>query len=308
MRATGIPRTGLDNPRNHALRSTGVVALENARMREFSGTVRPAEASDHAAFAALFPELGVPDPVPDQARFVREIVPTALFALQGSETVGYGHFRVLGETAHVVHLITTPSARRTGVGSAVMKEIARRAAARGCTSWYLNTFPSNHAAIALYTALGFAQTSRSQALKMPWAVVERTNGALAANDALVVRRFDASEDTGIESACGLIRGQLASLRALDGRILMVLLRGSAVGGFACFDPTFPGIYPFRVTTPDLGWPLLASLRPHARPTDELAIVVVENQPSVADELLAAGGMPHLTTVRMSAPLAATAAT
>ena len=90
-------------------------------MGGFRGGVRGARIEDHAAFVALFPELGVDDPIPDAERFGRELLPNAVVAIRdGGETVGFGSYRVLGTTAHVVHVITSPTARREGVGTAIM--------------------------------------------------------------------------------------------------------------------------------------------------------------------------------------------
>jgi GNAT superfamily N-acetyltransferase len=267
-------------------------------MLEFSGLVRDATPADHPAFVRLFPELGVDDPILDQDRFTREIVPTAVVAIRDDETVGYAYFRVLGDTAHVVHVITAPNARRSGVGTAIMRAIADRITARGCTGWYLNTFPTNEPAKALYASLGFTPSFTSQAIKVPWSSIEAT----PPREGVVARPFDASEDAAIERTLDLHSGQLAAARALGNRVLMVLLENGAIAGVASFDPSFPGINPFRVTRPDLAMHLLAALRPHARPNDDLVHAVVENRPDIGEALLSAGASLRLTSLRMNGPL------
>ena len=273
-------------------------------MGGFRGGVRGARIEDHAAFVALFPELGVDDPIPDAERFGRELLPNAVVAIRdGGETVGFGSYRVLGTTAHVVHVITSPTARREGVGTAIMRAIGERVAAAGCTDWYLNTFPTNEPAKALYASLGFTPSFLSQALVVPWSIADTHRTPKT----IVIRAFDQPEERAIERACSLFEGQLATARSFSGRILRVLvehedLQNETVSGVACFDPTFPGVHPFRVARADLAIPMLAALRPHARPSDERVHVVVENRNDIADTLLAAGATLRLTTLRMNATL------
>jgi len=268
---------------------------------------------------ALFPELGVDDPILDAERFGREVLPNAVVAIRDGdgngdgdgETVGFGSYRILGTTAHVVHVVTSPTARREGVGTAIMRAIGARVAAAGCTDWYLNTFPTNEPAKALYTSLGFTPSFLSQALKVPWSVVDAHAHAHAhpapSTTKVVVRAFEPSEEREIERACSLIEGQLATARSFAGRILRVLVEradsgSETIAGVACFDPTFPGVHPFRVARADLALPMLAALRSHARAGDDLVHVVVENRTDVADALLAAGATLRLTTLRMNGSL------
>lgn len=282
-------------------------------MGGFRGGVRGAQGADHAAFVALFPELGVDDPILDAERFGREVLPNAVVAIRdgdggagaGGETVGFGSYRILGTAAHVVHVITSPTARREGVGTAIMRAIGERVAAAGCTDWYLNTLPTNEPAKALYASLGFTPSFLSQALKVPWSAIDAH--AHPPPSTIVVRAFEPSEEHAIETACSLIEGQLATARSLAGRILRVLVEredsgSETIAGVGCFDPTFPGVNPFRVARADLALPMLAALRPHARAGDDLVHVVVENRTDVADALLAVGATLRLTTLRMSASL------
>lgn len=297
-------------------------------MGGFRGGVRGARGDDHAAFVALFPELGVDDPILDAERFGREVLPNAVVAIRDGDgdgdgggggggdgdgdTVGFGSYRILGTTAHVVHVITSPTARREGVGTAIMRAIGARVAAAGCTDWYLNTLPTNEPAKALYRSLGFTPSFLSQALKVPWSVVDAHAHAHAhpppsTTTNVVVRAFEPSEEREIERACSLIEGQLATARSFAGRILRVLVEradsgSETIAGVACFDPTFPGVHPFRVARADLALPMLAALRSHARAGDDLVHVVVENRTDVADALLAAGATLRLTTLRMNGSL------
>jgi [ribosomal protein S18]-alanine N-acetyltransferase len=58
--------------------------------------------------------------------------------------------------AHVTNIVVAASARRTGVASALMLELAERAIERGCVSWTLEVRASSTGAQELYRSFGFA--------------------------------------------------------------------------------------------------------------------------------------------------------
>ena len=144
-------------------------------------TVRHARPSDHATYVRLFPELGVDDAIFDEARFVREMMPTTVVA----EGDGYAYFVVIGETTHISQIVVAPHARRAGVGRALMLEIAQRARDARCTTWRLNVRPENAPALALYEGLGMSRMFESCALRVEWSTLEegpnegRSSSALA---------------------------------------------------------------------------------------------------------------------------------
>jgi len=268
--------------------------------------VRPAEPGDHREFVRLFPELAVDDPVEDAGRFEAEIMPGALMAeAEDGHVVGYTYFQIIDDLAHVRHVVSAPEARRAGVGTALMGSVAERARAAGCTTWCLNVKPDNAAAIAFYERLGLAATYRTKAVRIAWSTVD---AKLQVHDARVLpRRIEPEDDARVETATRLVKGQLASARKLEGRILLALhepvddTMGNIVGA-AVFHPEFPGAFPFRVTRPELAFKLLAALGPYARPQDEIVNVVVEDAPLVADALIAAGATVKLEIVHMKGPL------
>lgn len=272
--------------------------------------VRPARASDHPLFARLFPELETDDAVLEPERFVRELMPTTVVAEvetgQDARPVGYAHFQIMKELAYVRHIVTAPEARRTGVGRALMTAILARAREAGTTAWCLNVKPDNTPAIALYEAYGMKPAHRSRVVSMPWASVDAAAAAPAATaDAGVVARLIAPEDDArVESAASLalLPGQVATNRAIGDRVLMMLEEDGQVVGATSFAPSFPGAYPFRVARPALALVLLRAIRPHARPVDLQIQVVTENQPDVADALLAAGARIKLEMLHMKGAL------
>jgi ribosomal protein S18 acetylase RimI-like enzyme len=254
--------------------------------------VRPAVPADYSTFVRLFPELGVDDPILEERRFVRELVPSTLIAEGDTGAGGYAFFQLMDGTAYVRHLITAPEARRRGVGRALMSAIAERARAANCTTWCLNVKPDNVAAIALYESCGLRREHLSRALRINWSAVPVAEDATA-------RTIEREDDARVEQTMGLRRGQLEISRK-NGRVLLMLESNAEIVGVASFEPEFPGAFPFRVARPELAWTLLHALRPHAR--HPFTNVATEGQPEVAAALVAGGATVRLDTVHMSGPL------
>ncbi len=261
--------------------------------------VRQAARGDHPAFVSLFPELGVDDPILDEEQFQGTLVPTTLIAESAEDgaVLGYAYYQLMKEVTYVRHVVTAPEARRQGVGRRLLQAIAERARAGRCTTWCLNVKPANAAAIALYEGLGMTQAFTSRALVMAWAKASGSDP-----EGLTSRPIAPEDDARVEPPMHLMAGQLASNRALPGRVLQLLEeRGEAVGA-AVFHPDFPGAYPFRVARPELALVLLRALRPFARAHHDSLNVVCEGQPAVADALVAAGATVKLDIVHLKGPL------
>ena len=71
------------------------------------------------------------------------------------EPVGIGRVSVEGEWAGVTSVDVAPSARREGIGSAVMRVLLSWAGGRGAVASYLQVRAANDAALRLYAALGY---------------------------------------------------------------------------------------------------------------------------------------------------------
>ncbi|HEY8375017.1 MAG TPA: GNAT family N-acetyltransferase [Nannocystis sp.] len=250
---------------------------------------RPAGAADYPHFARLFPKLATGDPVPPPDVWARDLAPHTWLFEQHGEVVGYLYFERLAGTGYIRHVVVAPTRRGCGLGAAFLRAAASDLRAAGCTRWCLNVKPDNLPAVALYRKLGLREVYRSTALRFPWQLVDR----LAPPDrSLGTCPIEPEEDAACERAFDLPPGQLAQLRA-RARTVLVRLRDpddpAAVGlGLAAFAVDFPGAFPFRVAHPSYAAPLLAGLRPHARPDRPEMNIVAEADPELDAAMRAAG--------------------
>jgi GNAT superfamily N-acetyltransferase len=249
--------------------------------------IRSATKADHGTYARLFRELDTDDAIRDEARFEREMMPTMVVA----DELGYAFYVLIGDSAHVSHIAVAPEARRRGVASALMKEVAERARRAGCKTWRLNVKVGNAPAIALYERLGLARAFESCALKIEWRVVPE-----GPNEGY---RVEPHDDERVEWALGMLPGQLAQARAAR-RIPIAIERDGAIAA-ATFDPTFPGASVFRAP-PELAVPLLRAMRVHALPEHDFAGVKIEDQPETLRVLLDLGAKVRFHMFRMAGAL------
>jgi ribosomal protein S18 acetylase RimI-like enzyme len=261
--------------------------------------IRPARADDYASVAALFPELRIEEPVPARDRWVTDLMRDTLVYERAGAVVGYVSFYRLSEIGHVRNIVVAPDVRRNGVGGELMEAVAEELRGAGVAEWHLNVKLDNQSAIRLYERLGMTVEHRSTALAIAWADAER----LPREPSLTALPIDPAEDDDIERALDLAAGRIAMQRPRAGRVL-VQLRDAACApvGFAAFDPQFPGAYPFRVMRPAYAGALLAAVRPHARRSDKLVQLVVENDHALARELVAAGATVKLEMLHYSGSL------
>jgi ribosomal protein S18 acetylase RimI-like enzyme len=258
-----------------------------------AATIRTAHAGDYEAFCRLVPELGVDDPTPSRERFASEMSPRILVAERSEplpEVVGYVLFEVLSGVAYVRHLVSGPSARRTGVARALLGAVAETAKGRGATRWVLNVKPDNVAAITLYESLGFRKTTRVHAVKIDWAAVVRVAADVPG---VAITSLEPDDDRAVETTLGLLAGQLASARSLGGRTFHVARRGETIVGVSVFDPGFPSTYPFKARSPEIAFALLRAARDHAPAEQTFVNMKLDDLEAVKDAILAAGGTLRL---------------
>jgi GNAT superfamily N-acetyltransferase len=250
-----------------------------------AGTVaiRLAAPGDYAAFARLFPELGVDDPLPEPGVWTSAFVPYTRVASAGREIVAYCYTQEYDDTAYVRQLVVAPAARRRGVGHALMQATAQHLRGVGKTGWRLNVESRNAAAIALYERLGLRTLYRSHAVRVPWT----TTDALSPTH-LVARELPAARDAELERLFALPRGQLATARATKRLVLGATTQDGACVGLGVLAPSLPGAFPFRALVQAAVRPLLEAMRPHVSAHRHVNLVI-DDDDGLVKLLVASGG-------------------
>lgn len=248
--------------------------------------LRRADDDDHADVAQLFLELETGEPAPSRERYRSELRDGTWIAEFDGRVAGYLYAQTLDDTGYVRHVATAPWARRRGVGRALFRRATAQFREAACTTVRLNVKPENHAATALYRAEGLAPAYRSRVVRFHFTALPG-----APREGVVGGLLDARRDAEAEARFALPCGQVSSARAL-GKVILGLLRPSASGaasdlvGVACFDPAFPGAFPFRVIESSLGPALLDACRMHAL-VDEVQLVI-EDDEALGDWLVGEG--------------------
>ncbi|HVK69976.1 MAG TPA: GNAT family N-acetyltransferase [Polyangium sp.] len=266
-------------------------------------TSRPATAADYDIYTRLFPELGVDDPTLPREAWAAELMPHTLMLEQGGDIAGYAYVVILKETGYVRHVVVAPEARGKGAGRALMQASAERFRAAGCSRWCLNVKVENVVAIALYSSVGMARNYASTAMRLGWDVLSRLPGG---EEGITARTIEPHEDAALEAAFGLPTGTIALNRARAGGVLLRLVETArpdeARVGVACFHPSYPGSFPFRVARPTLARPLLEAVRAHAPPEQDVTHVVVEDDAETKRALVEAGALVRVEILNMGGPI------
>jgi len=76
---------------------------------------------------------------------------------EADEVLGYAGLRVAGAQADIQTIAVAPSARRQGIGRALIVELLEEARGRGATEVFLEVRADNASARALYESLGFRE-------------------------------------------------------------------------------------------------------------------------------------------------------
>ncbi len=257
--------------------------------------IRPASGGDYAAFASLFPELGVDDPVPPRQIWESVLAPYTLVAVAGEDVVGYCFFQEYEDTGYIRHLVVAPRAQRRGVGRALMQDVAGRLRSNGKRFWRLNVEVDNHAALALYQGMGMNAQYAATALRFPWTALESLPYGSA-----VARVLAPARDSILEGLFDLPRGQLAYARSV-GRLLFEAVSEQNPTGVAVFDPNFTGAFPFRVVETGAVAPLLRAIRVHV-PTHELVQLVAEDDARLSAMLIGVGATVKFETLHLKGQL------
>jgi ribosomal protein S18 acetylase RimI-like enzyme len=127
--------------------------------------VRPYQSCDHDAIVALwravFPDAPPRnDPVRDIARKLAVQPELFLVALAGGRVAGTVMGGFDGHRGWVHLVAVDPRLRRSGVGSALMREAEARLAARGCPKLNLQVRGDNAGVVPFYESLGYRVEDR----------------------------------------------------------------------------------------------------------------------------------------------------
>ncbi len=259
--------------------------------------IRAATAADYGAYARLFPELGVDDPLPSAEHFADALVARSVVAVDGDDVVGFVLFEQLAEVGYIRNVMTAPAARRRGVGLALMSAMRERFIAANATSWCLNVKPGNAAAIALYERCGLRAAYRACALRLP-------SGVVLADPAPAIELVPvpAERDAIVEPAMRLLRGQLASARTKSGRQVLQLVNGDQLLGVVVFSAAVPGAFPCRLSDPAFASTLLARLRALGPGEAPYLQVGIEDDDALRAAILELGAFVQLEILHMRGAL------
>lgn len=258
--------------------------------------VRAAIAADYEAYARLFGELGIDDPVPSRERFASDLARRIIVATAGGDVVGYLLFEILDDTGYVRNVVSDPAHRRGGVGVALMSVARERFVRAGATGWCLNVKADNVAALRLYEKCGMGPRYRSTVLRLPREIV------LSRDPTLALVHVPPETDAVVETAFRLLPGQLASARKKPARMVVQLVRRDDILGVGVFVPTIPGAFPWKLAAPEHAATFLALLREHAPDEAPFLQIVAEDDEALAARVLELGAYVRIEMLHMSGAL------
>jgi ribosomal-protein-alanine N-acetyltransferase len=124
-------------------------------------TLRQARDGDRAAITAI-ERASFTDAWPDRSFLaLLSQSPEMLWVAEaGGAVVGYWVGRRIGDEAELQNLAVHPDWRGRGIGRALLEDFIATVGGDVDTVIFLEVRASNHAAIALYTAMGFAEIDR----------------------------------------------------------------------------------------------------------------------------------------------------
>lgn len=265
-------------------------------------TPRPARSDDYDAYARLLPLFASDEPIPSPEQWRTEIAPDTLVVERDSAVVGFLYGVAFSRIGYVRQLVVAPSYRRGGLGRSLMHAVADRFRTLGCHTWCLNLRPHHAATLAFYEQMGLRVRTRASAFRLDWGDVAR----LPPSPPCMVASATPDDDDDITAAFSVERDRLAEYRAFGARTQVVARDGDGrVVGYACFDPSLPGAFPFRVRERQHLRALLEAIRDFAHPVDGDLRVVAEDGYDEVQSFIAAGGERVLEFVHLGGVLGVT---
>jgi ribosomal protein S18 acetylase RimI-like enzyme len=127
--------------------------------------IRPYKDSDRAGLLALWTEIfpagsAHNDPATSLDKKLRIDPELLLVSVKDDVVVGSVMGGYDGHRGWIYSLAVTPSLRRQGIASALMREIEEKLRERGCLKVNLQVVASNKEVVALYEELGFSVEER----------------------------------------------------------------------------------------------------------------------------------------------------
>ena len=123
--------------------------------------LRQAEAADASAIAEIH-ALSFDEPWSAESIAVLMTGPGGygVVARRDGEDVGFALFHCVPPESELLSVGVRPHLRRNGIAQAILRRAAADLAQRGAITMFLDVAADNHAAMALYRALGFRDISR----------------------------------------------------------------------------------------------------------------------------------------------------
>jgi ribosomal protein S18 acetylase RimI-like enzyme len=226
--------------------------------------IRPAQPSDYAAYAHLFPQLRGQTIVLLREAWIREDQPYSLMAEVDGTVVGYVLWSDLG---HIGHLVVDEQWRGRRVGEQLLQAAANILRRRGLTEWTLNVREENRPAIKLYERMGFRPWRLEYELCVPWAsvrVLPREKRRMKAY------RILPPGDARIEKELRLEPGALTAFRqqARDNVVAVLRLADGRLVGMCAFSPSFATVERHWFFGEARAGPLFTALSKFREPDDE----------------------------------------
>jgi GNAT superfamily N-acetyltransferase len=266
--------------------------------------VSDAAVADYPAFARLFPELAVVDPLPTADHFAGLIVPQSIVARDGEAIIGFAWPRPRGTQWHVVVVIVDPAHRRQGVGRALMQELAKRGRAMGFGRWTLRVKPENLAARNLYESCGLRTVLEGVKLRVAWTHLAKLP---APPDGTTASALAVSDDARFEHALDLPPGEISSYRVMrPGRHFVGASTNGVPVAWVAFDPALPGAPGLWARSAGCARAVLEALlphAPHALPGHDRLFVYLEGDPALEAALVGAGADVTMRMLRMEGAIA-----
>ena len=262
--------------------------------------LRSATPQDYAAFARLFPELGVRELAPSSEVWAAELMPLTWLHDGPQGPLAYLVTDVLGDLGYVVQLVVDASARGQGLGRRMMEEAAAHFQARGCTRWGLNVKRDNTAALALYGSFGMRPLREAVSLMVSPAQVEALPAAPAGLEVVPVVE---AEWAPLTAAFRMVPEKLARFSKRSSHQLLRLAQPGAPEPLrlGMMDLRRGGVlFPFFAATPGHARALIEEAFRRAD-VEKLQVVATDDAPLV-ELLRGAGAQVEMETLELQGPL------